>query len=123
MCNTAEHIYRAVRPKGIYWKEDGSVAAAAFKDKKGASVEIQLGRSDDDVRIHMSRLSGKLAKVPVAVCDEANVEMFYDDSPNRYHRLLLNKKRENNNDKALTPLQAEELAEGVVAVFPIDSQN
>lgn len=123
MCNTAEHIYRAVRPKSIYLRPDGSIAAAAFKDKKGASVEIQLGRNDDDVRIHMSRLSGNLAKIPVAVCDKANVEIFYDDSPNKYHRLLLNKKRESDNDKILTPLQAEELADGIIAVFQLDNKK
>ena len=37
-----ERLYRAVYPPNImplFWKEDGQLSSAAFKDKKGLSVE------------------------------------------------------------------------------------
>ena len=41
-----ERLYRAVYPPNImpFWKKNGQLSSAAFKDKKGLSVERDGGR-------------------------------------------------------------------------------
>ena len=33
-----ERLYRAVRPDSLFWKVNGTLSSAAFKDKKGLSA-------------------------------------------------------------------------------------
>ena len=47
-----ERLFRAVYPPNImplFWKENGQLSSAAFKDKKGLSVERDGGRDEKTV--------------------------------------------------------------------------
>ena len=71
-----EHIYRALAPWKMYERPDGTVSNAAFKDDKGASVELQCDRSDDEVVIHMHEyLKGNIAKVGCSICEKTGIEI------------------------------------------------
>ncbi len=51
-----EKLYRAVYPPEImpmFWKENGEISSAAFKDKKGLSVERAGHREDKEVLANM----------------------------------------------------------------------
>lgn len=111
-----EHIYRAIHPKRVdFTYPDGSISSAAFKDPKGLSVEQGLGRSDKDVVAHIrqTKLQGKVAKIPIAVCDEANITVYDDKAKNIYHRLLLNTPYDPNGNNSLTRSQARALAANI----------
>ncbi|MCR5322424.1 MAG: hypothetical protein K6E85_04015 [Lachnospiraceae bacterium] len=50
--DTYERLYRAVYPPNImpmFWKENGQLSSAAFKDKNGLSVERDGGRDEKTV--------------------------------------------------------------------------
>lgn len=85
--NNTEHICRAIHPYKDFIKENGRISSAAFKDRKGLSVEQGLGRADKDVVAHIrqSKLQGKVAKIPVDVCNEANIIIFNDKAKNIYY--------------------------------------
>lgn len=106
-----DNVFRALMPERRFERPDGSISPAAFKDRKGLSVEIGADRSDFEVAntIH-SYLRGNILKISTAVCEENEVEIFNDKSPsNKYHRLLLNAKRA-NGDLRLTQEQCVALA-------------
>lgn len=51
-----EMLYRAVYPPEImrmYWKENGEISSAVFKDKNGLSVERAGGRNEKEIIIQM----------------------------------------------------------------------
>ncbi len=51
-----EKMYRAAFPPGImplFWKENGEISSAAFKDKNGLSVERAGDRDEDTVIANM----------------------------------------------------------------------
>ncbi len=116
-----EHVYRALKPSKMFEREDGTVSNAAFKDKKGLSVELQCFRSDIAVVDHMRNvtgLQGNIAKIPCSICEDSDIEIFNSPSKNEYHRLLLNKFRKNEKDLCLTDTQADDLSESVVRIIP-----
>lgn len=105
-----DNVFRALKPEKRFERPDGSISPAAFKDNKGLSVEIGVGRSDFEVAntIH-SYLRGNILKISTSVCEENEIEIYNDKSPNKYHRLLLNAKRA-NGDLSLTQDQCYALA-------------
>lgn len=112
-----EHVYRAIKPKQIYNKQNKvRVSSAAFIDPMGLSVEIQNGREDQEVEIHLKQFFKgnieKTVKIPVKVCEIANIKIYNDNSRNKYHRLLFDKDKpfDENGDNSLTDEQAFELA-------------
>lgn len=116
-----EHIYRALAPWKMYERPDGTICNAAFKDSKGLSVELQYHRFDSDVAEHMHNvtgLHGNIAKIPSSVCEESEIEIFNSPSSNKYHRLLLDKSRNSDNDLCLTEKQADDLADSIVRIIP-----
>lgn len=116
VCKSKEYVYRAIKPKYLFAKANGRISSSAFIDEKGLSVEIQQGRKDRDVEIHLKQFfrgkTAKIVKVSTDVCDKVNVIIFNDDSPNEFHRLLLDKNKpfNENGDNSLTDEQAFELA-------------
>lgn len=53
---TYEKLYRAVYPPDImpvFWKENGEISSAVFKDKKGLSVERAGRRGEEEVVTNM----------------------------------------------------------------------
>lgn len=110
--NNREHVYRAIHPHKNFIKEDGSISSAAFKDPKGLSVELGSGRADKDVVAHIrqTKLQGKIAKISVEVCGNANITIYNDNAKNVYHRLLLNNPYVPGGNNSLTKKQARALA-------------
>lgn len=113
--NNAEHVYRSIHPHRNFIKADGSISSAAFKDPKGLSVEQGLGRTDKDILAHMrqTKLQGKVAKIPIEVCNNAKITIFDDKAKNIFHRLLLNKSFDSNGNNSLTKGQARALSVGI----------
>ena len=110
--NDIEHVFRALNPRMYFERIDGTISPAAFKDKNGLSVEIGDGRSDFQVVNSMMKyLSGNVVKIGVPVCECADVEVFNDNSDNKFHRLLLDKNRVDNSNLRLTNSQAYYLSE------------
>ena len=110
-----ERLYRAVRPDSIFWKEDGSLTSAAFKDKNGLSVQRGDYRADKEVVEEMMRIGfeGRIVRVDVSDCNDANAIVVYvpmDD--NEYHSEI-----HSSNDKILlTSGQARQLARSAVVI-------
>ena len=106
-----DNVFRALNPNMAFEKPDGSISAAAFKDKNGFSVEIDDGREESDVINSMlSYLDGNIVKISVSVCEANDVEIYNDYSPNKYHRLLLDKLRIDDDHYSLRQKQCKALA-------------
>ena len=82
-----EQLLRAVLPIDKYWKEDGSLSSAAFKDKKGLSVDRTGNRTlEESAAFIRSHLSGTIVWVTVQHCYEAKAAVYYLPlSNNIYH--------------------------------------
>ncbi len=112
-----EHVYRAVYPR-LYKKKNGRISDAAFIDKNGASVELQCGRTDEDVCNGMwMYLNGFILSIGVSVCSSANVIVYDDNADNKFHRLLLDENYKSNETLALSDVQAHYLAEHYDKIF------
>ncbi|MCM1166020.1 MAG: hypothetical protein NC299_09255 [Lachnospiraceae bacterium] len=117
--NSTDYVYRAIHPNRNFIKADGSISSAAFKDPKGLSVEQGLGRADKDVVTHIrqAKLQGKITKISVKVCINANITIYNDKAKNIYHRLLLNRPYDHNGNNTLTKTQARALATNISALL------
>jgi len=71
--DTSERLYRAVYPPNImpmFWKENGELSSAVFKDKNGLSVERDGGRDENVVIENMSSyFYGYIISVYYRDCD------------------------------------------------------
>jgi len=104
-----DYVYRAIHPKRVdFICLDGSIAPAAFIDPKGLSVELGSDRTDTDVVNHIrkAKLQGKIAKISVRICDDADITIYDDKAKNEYHRLLLNKPYNPNENNSFVMLAA-----------------
>ncbi|MCQ2504389.1 MAG: hypothetical protein MJ103_04070 [Saccharofermentans sp.] len=67
-----ERLYRAVYPPEImpmFWKENGEISSAVFKDKRGLSVERSGGREEETIMGDMRLFfSGMIVRVLAADC-------------------------------------------------------
>lgn len=67
-----EKLYRAVYPPEImplFWKENGEISSAVFKDKKGLSVERAGDRLEDNVISDMCLFfTGSIISILVSDC-------------------------------------------------------
>ena len=76
-----EKLYRAVYPPEImpmFWKENGRLSSAAFKDKNGLSVERGDFRQDKDVIENMYLyFYGAIIQLLVKDCIECNAVLKY----------------------------------------------
>ena len=76
-----ERLYRAVYPPEImplFWKENGEISSAAFKDKRGLSVERAGVRNEDEVIKDMQLFfSGTIISVLVGDCIECDAVLKY----------------------------------------------
>lgn len=82
-----EKLYRAVQPKDMYFKEDGSLSSAAFKSSNGCSVDRGDGRTDIEAAdFMMKKLTGDIYRIDVGDCIEKDVFIRHEpveDDP--YH--------------------------------------
>lgn len=115
-----EKLYRAVWPPGhpmMFWKKDGSISSAAFKDRRGLSVERGYYRDDDIVVQSMKKFfSGIVIKVGVDDCHAVNALVVYLPSErSQYHSEI-----HGSQDLAvLNPDQCKYLAEHCTVVGPL----
>lgn len=87
-----ETLYRAVRAWPKYWKENGGLSPAAFKDSRGLSVDRDGDRNEEKV-IHDFRkrkFDGTLISVGAKECKGLNVYLKPEPSNWSYHVLALN---------------------------------
>jgi len=85
-----ERLYRAVYPPEImpmFWKENGQISSAIFKDKKGLSVELLGDRTEGVVIRDMHYFFyGTIISVLVKNCTECKAVLKYLPSKrSRYH--------------------------------------
>lgn len=76
-----ERLYRAVYPPEImpmFWKENGEISSAVFKDKRGLSVE-RAGDRDEDKVINDMHLFfyGTLISIMAGDCFGCNAVLKY----------------------------------------------
>ena len=85
-----ERLYRAVYPPEImpvFWKENGEISSAVFKDKRGLSVE-RAGDRDEDRAIIDMRLffNGTIISVSARDCFGGNaVPKYLPTKRSSYH--------------------------------------
>lgn len=103
-----EKLLRAVRPMNMYWKQDGSLSSAAFKDKAGLSVDRTGNRTlDAAVLFTQSHLSGTIVYVTVSECENAKVKLRYLPLPDNVFHSEIHRDEEHVE---LTKSQAKHLA-------------
>ncbi len=103
-----EKLYRAVLPSEEFWKADGSLSSAAFRDRRGLSVDRGYYRPDHEVVENMlQRLKGDIVSVTVKDCNNVQALVLYKPSrENIYHSEI----HSNNTRILLTDSQRKRLA-------------
>lgn len=106
-----ERLLRAVRPNDKrfkFWKDNGKLSSAAFKDKKGLSVDRTYDRSMAESIIFIKQnLSGNIVSVSVSDCNEIETCLKYLPSEyNKYHSEI----HGSENEIILSDIQAFQLA-------------
>lgn len=74
-----ESLLRVVRPDGVFWKEDGTLSSAAFKDQRGLSVN-RTGDNTLDEAVEIMRaapLVGTIVYVTVPDCLDVEATIIY----------------------------------------------
>ena len=112
-----EKLYRAVFPGNMYWKCDGTLTSAVFKDryKGGLSVQRGDGRNDAEVIHHMDSLGyeGAIVFVTVEDCKSVHALVKYAPTKNsKYHSEI----HRSNEIALLSQSQAKHLANKAVIV-------
>ena len=76
-----EKLYRAVYPPeimSIFWKENGEISSAVFKDKNGLSVERAGGRAEIDTISNMRLFFyGSILSVLAQECTSCGAVLKY----------------------------------------------
>lgn len=86
--NPDEPLFRAVKPTNIYWKDDGTVSSAAFKDSQGASVDRLGDRLESDAvnALHHNMPTSGIISVTYQNCLDVNAVVQYKPKDtNLYH--------------------------------------
>lgn len=110
-----EKLYRAVRPWDIFWKTNGKLSSAAFKDKNGLSVERGDHREDSDVVDNMrkNQFEGKIVSLNVQQCYSVNALVKYLPSrKNIYHSEI----HKDENTRLLSDSQCRNLVKMAIIV-------
>jgi len=104
-----EKLYRALKPKNCFWKSDGSLTSAAFKDSKGLSTDRDGGR---DNKVCLEVLNQRfpeqdIVSVQAKSCKEVNACIKYlPEEDNDYHTEI----HRSDTEITLSPGQAKHLA-------------
>lgn len=108
-----EKLFRAVLPRSMFWKEDGSAASSAFKtsEEDGLSTDRDGGRPCAEcVRALAESRKGSIVSVDYAHCQETEAYVVYDpitgEGENIYHTLI----RRSVEKSTLSNKQAKDLA-------------
>lgn len=103
--NIEEKLYRAVKPKPLYWSSNGHVSTAVFNlrpQELGVSFDRSLGRNEDDcVTFILTNLSGSVIRIKVKDLTNQsfsdNIELQHTPSKsgkNPYHTELIYKTKD-----------------------------
>lgn len=90
-----EKIFRAVRPKKLYWDSDGNITLAVFdlrSGENGVSFDRADGRSDKECCEYMhKKLDGKIVSLTVDQClSTGNTDLKHTPSKkDTYHSELI----------------------------------
>ena len=105
-----EKLFRAVRPvcNGKIFIENGKISSAAFKDKKGLSVDRQGYREINDcLKTMKQKFEGIIVSVLVNQCNKLQIKICYCPSKNNeYHTEL----HQSDDERLLSDIQAYCLA-------------
>jgi len=105
-----ERLYRAVAPDNMYWKQEGRISSAVFKDSNGASTDREMGREVSACIEHLLShldIGGSVVSVTVQQCTEVGAQAEYDPKEeNEYHSLIVN----SQESRQLTDGKAKRLA-------------
>lgn len=109
--DTFERLYRAVYPPNImplFWKENGELSSAVFKDKNGLSVERAGGRDENTVVDNMRLyFYGYIISVLCRDCDACNAVVKYlPTNRSKFHSEI----HGSNEVKLLSQSQCKHLA-------------
>lgn len=90
--NNDEILYRKIHPLEIFWDNDKNrPSSAAYKDKKGLSVDMLSDRNENDVILSFISRFGEnkiksVVKVSVGICKSIELYPIYKPSKdNKYH--------------------------------------
>lgn len=120
-----EILYRAVKPKPVFWKEGGRVTSALFKDSKGVSVDRDGGRSTEEV---ISNFITKMGEENVVATAFLSAQECFDIDAvvlpkpidgNEYHAEI----HHSETQIELTKKQAKALADCCKLVFVKESSS
>ena len=115
-----EKLLRAVRMKPNLWK-DGRLSSAAFKDKRGVSVDRVGGRAESDaIEDIRKNLEGAIVAVTVEFCqNQAHACLKYKPTLNPYHSEI----HGSETSVPLSPAQAHQLAQAAQIIYKPSSAN
>lgn len=111
-----EELYRAVFPRDIFLKKNGTISSAAFRTRIGCSVERSYYRKEIEI---IEQIKGWfegafIVTVKVNKCKEADTYILYKPSERSdYHSEILKSK----DEILLTKAQARKLAKFAKIVF------
>ncbi|MCQ2535526.1 MAG: hypothetical protein MJ110_00995 [Lachnospiraceae bacterium] len=111
----SEKLYRAVYPPEnmpMFWKKNGEISSAVFKDKNGLSVERLGDRTEETVLQDMHLFFyGAIVSVFVKDCLDCDAVVKYlPTRRSRYHSEI----HRSNEIKLLTQSQCKHLAKAAV---------
>ena len=118
--NNEEILYRKIHPASIFWdNEHNRPSSAAYKDKKGLSVDRLGDREENEVinsfinRFGMDKVKS-VVKISVGICKELELYPIYKPSlNNEYHAEI----HDSENRIEISQSKAKKLAENVQIVF------
>ena len=106
-----ERLFRAVQPKDMFWKKDGKISSAAFKDSNGLSCDRDMGRISVSSCVcsllNFIQRDNTVVSVNYGECTDINALVKHDPvENNEHHSLILN----GNDKKELTDGKAKRLS-------------
>ncbi|MCZ9892874.1 hypothetical protein OFR29_11365 [Brachyspira hyodysenteriae] len=119
--NDEEILYRKIYPASIFWdNEHNRPSSAAYKDKKGLSVDRLGDREENEVIDSFIKRFGddkvkSVVKVSVGICKQ--LELYPIDKPsfnNKYHAEI----HDSKTRIEISQSKAKKLAENVHIVYP-----
>lgn len=109
-----EKLLRAVLPNDVFWRNDGTLTSAAFKDHNGLSVDRLFNRSlQEGVDFIKSHLNGKVVWVTYQTCIDASAVVKYlPVQDNEFHSEI----HRSNDTIELSKGQARQIARSATII-------
>lgn len=111
-----EDLYRAVLPRDVFNKENGTISSAAFKTSRGCSVERSYDRNETEIIEFMKKFfkGAFIVTVKVDECEKVDAYVIYKPSQrSNYHSEIW----KSEDTVLLTKSQAKKLANCAKMVY------